>query len=55
MEDNNFKCESCDAEFLLETLESDEEPAFCPYCGSETITVDDDVDFDLDDDEEDFE
>lgn len=44
MEDVDFLCEECGAEFTL-LSEIDDPVQFCPYCGNE-------LDYDEDDDEE---
>lgn len=36
-EENNqiYLCYSCDAEFSIDTITDEEEPLYCPFCGSE--------------------
>lgn len=61
---DDLKCNNCNAEFYVETIEESEEsetPQYCPFCGSEDIrnAADEDEDQDEDymdesEDEEDF-
>lgn len=46
-EDKAFTCSSCDAEFQIIVLNSSDEIVYCPFCGNETLTVDDEFDEEL--------
>lgn len=41
---NTHLCLACDAEFVVESIEVDEPPSFCPFCGSELEFEDEDYD-----------